>query len=85
MLESKETIKLNVNSMVRLPDPIKFDVVRSRKQQAPVATAERSSTRLQGKGKPEAPPPKQPVREKPQLLGEPKHNEILASLADHRL
>ena len=28
--------------------------------------------------------PPQPVREKPNFLGEPKHNEILASLADVR-
>ena len=81
----KEKIKLNVNAMVRLPEPIEFEVVKTRKAASAPAEPSRGSTRLQELAKTQPPPPKQPVREKPRLLGEPKHNEILASLADQRL
>ena len=83
-----EKIQLNVNSMVRLPEPIEFEKVKERKKpQAPAAVP----TRVQpGRAatqpaQPAVPPPPKPVREKPNFLGEPKHNEICASLADVRL
>ena len=79
----KEKIKLNVNAMVRLPEPIEFEQVKTRKALAPQATPIKSSPRLQAKTSMQPPPPKpkQPEREKPHFLGEPAHNEILVSLA----
>ena len=79
----KEKIQLNVNAMVRLPDSIVFEKVRARKAPAEPSRAQpgravRAQTQAQ-------PPAALPQREKPQLLGEPKHNEILASLAEVRL
>mgnify|MGYP004274804439 CR=1 FL=1 len=87
-----EKIKLNVNAMVRLPEPIEFEEVKSRKKPAPAPAPSpapsRASTRLQLQPPPpkppQKPPPKPPQREKYELLSEPKHNEILVSLSDHR-
>ena len=88
----KETIQLNVNAMVRLPEPIQFEPVKARTQ--PKAKADAQPSRVQparqvtkvaqAQSAPAAPTP-QPQREKPNFLGEPKHNEILCSLADVRL
>ena len=84
VLENLEKIQLNVNAIVRLPEPIEFETVKPRKK--PVAAApERACARLQGRPQAAPPPPPKPEREKPRLLGEPKHNEILVSLSDHRL
>ena len=82
----KETIQLNVNSLVRLPEPIQFETVKARKQPKAAAEPSRASSRLatQDKSAP-APPMPLPQREKPNFLGEPKHNMILCSLADVRL
>jgi hypothetical protein len=82
----KETIELNVNSLVRLAEPIQFEPVKARKQ--PKAAAEPSRVQpprqvAQAPSAP-APPTPQPQREKPNFLGEPKHNQILCSLADVR-
>ena len=41
----KETIQLNVNSMVRLPDPIAFEPVKARKK--PKAKADAQPSRVQ--------------------------------------
>lgn len=79
----KDTIQLNVNAMLRLPKPIEFEQVKARKK--PPAEPSRSSDRLQKQPPPQPTPPPSQQREKPKLLGEPKHNEILASLADVRL
>jgi hypothetical protein len=81
-----EAIMLNVNAMVRLPDPVTFEAVKARKRPVIVPTA--AATRPQRAttaGTVPAPPLAVPPREKPLFLGEPKHNEILASLADERL
>jgi hypothetical protein len=75
--------------MVRLPEPIEFEKVTSRKKQAaPVAATRKLPARKCTKAPMHPPPPKpqeQPGREKSQFLGEPKHNEILVSLADVRI
>ena len=77
-----EVIKLNVNALVRLPDAVEFDAVKARKKPtAPVAAASREHL---ARNAARAPAPK-PQREKPNFLGEPKHNEILGSLAQVRL
>ena len=75
-----EQIELNVNSLVRIPEPITFaELVKARK--VPSAPA-KSSARLRAQAKPPAPPSAAPSkREKMRFLGEPKHNEILASLS----
>ena len=78
----KETMKLNVNAMVRLPEPIVLETPKSRKKAS--AEPQRSSARLQTRQSAAPPPPEPPEREKLQFLSEPKHNDILASLADHR-
>ena len=78
----KDEMQLNVNSMLRLPEPIEFQHVKARKK--PSTVPNRSSSRLQSQP-PLPPPPPSQQREKPRLLGEPKHNEILESLADVRL
>ena len=80
------TIQLNVNAMVRLPEPVEFEPVKARKA-PPVAAADRAHlSRAAARGT--APPPQLQApakgREKPQFLGEPVHNEILASLANVR-
>lgn len=82
----QETIQLNANSLVRLPEPIQFEPVKARKQPKAAAEPSRASSRLatQDKSAP-APPMPLPQREKPNFLGEPKHNVILCSLADMRL
>eukprot|EP00966_Prymnesium_polylepis_P048204 1116190-Prymnesium_polylepis.1 len=85
-----EKIQLNVNSMVRLPEPIEFEKVKERKKPQAAAGV---PTRVQPQraaqpaqpAQPAVPPPPKPVREKPHFLGEPKHNEILVSLAPVRL
>ena len=86
----KETIQLNVNSMVRMPDPITFEPVKARKP--PKAKADAQPTRVQPARHTAtqvqtapAPPTPQPQREKPNFLGEPKHNEILCNLVPVRL
>jgi hypothetical protein len=83
-----EVIKLNVNALVRLPDAVEFDAVKARKKPtAPVAAASREHLARNAARAPAAAPapaPK-PQREKPNFLGEPKHNEILGSLAQVRL
>ena len=84
VLENQEKIQLNVNAMVRLPEPIEFETVKPRKKPV-VAAPVRACARLQGRPQAAPPPPPKPEREKPRLLGEPKHNEILVSLSDHRL
>jgi hypothetical protein len=84
----KETIQLNVNSLVRLPEPIEFEPVKARKQ--PKAKADAQPSRVQPVRQAAqaptapAPPTPQPQREKPNFLGEPKHNHILCNLADVR-
>ena len=80
----KEEIELNVNALVRLPEPVTFDQVKARKPPPPPQPARQQPARAAAA--PPAPPPAPaPKKEKPQLLGEPKHNEILASLAQVRL
>ena len=86
----KETIQLNVNAMVRLPEPLEFEPVKARKQPKAKADVQpsrvqpaRHATQLQTAAP--APPAAAPQREKPCFLGEPKHNQILCSLADVRL
>ena len=82
----KEKIILNVNSMVRLPEPIVLEVVKARKSappKPPPPPSARSSARLQAQPAPAAPAAQQ--REKPNLLSEQRHNDILASLALARL
>ena len=83
----KETIQLNVNSLVRLPEPIEFEPVKARKKPKAVAAPSRVQPARQAAQPPAAPaaPTPQPQREKPCFLGEPKHNQILCSLADVRL
>eukprot|EP00966_Prymnesium_polylepis_P092228 2135394-Prymnesium_polylepis.1 len=82
-----EKIQLNVNSMVRLPEPIEFEKVKERKkpQAAAVVPTRVQPQRAAQPAQPAVPPPLKPVREKPHFLGEPKHNEILISLAPVRL
>ena len=82
-----EIIQLNVNAMVRLPDPITFEPVKSRKQPKAKAPAEpmRGSDRLRTQAPPPPPPPPKPQREKHNYLGEPTNNVILSSLAQVRL
>ena len=87
----KEKIKLNVNACVRLPEPVEFDKAPTARKKAPIAPPPAAPSR-QGPQRaarpqlqPTAPPPKKPEREKPRFLGEPKHNEILESLANVRL
>jgi hypothetical protein len=76
-----EEIQLNVNSMVRLPAPVGFETVKARKTKPVVLTAAASRPQRAGAAA-AAPPQAQPVpRENPHFLGEPAHNEILASLA----
>jgi len=81
----KDKIQLNVNTMLRLPDPIQFEPVKARKKQQEQPT--RSSDQLSGhqQAKAPAPAPLPPEREKLNFLSEPKHNEICASLAEVRL
>ena len=85
----KEKIILNVNSMVRLPEPIVLEVVKARKSappKPPPPPSARSSARLQAQPAPAAPAvPAAQQREKPNLLSEQRHNDILASLALARL
>ena len=69
-----EQIELNVNSLVRIPNPIVFEPVKVRK--APAAPT-KSSARLKAKATPSPPPPVASKREKLNFLGELKHNEIL--------
>ena len=78
----KEKIQLNVNAMLRLPDPIQFEPVKARKQPTEPS---RNSNRLRELAQSAPPPPAKPEREKHNYLGEPKHNVILASLAQVRL
>ena len=82
----KEKIILNVNSMVRLPEPIVLEVAKARKSappRPPPPPSARSSARLQAQPVPAVPAAQQ--REKPNLLSEQRHNDILASLALARL
>ena len=82
-----EDFMLNVNAMVRLTEPVTFEAVKARKKPVAVVTAAANRPqRATSVGTPAPSPAPLPVppREKPQFLGEPKHNEILASLADLR-
>ena len=56
-----EIIQLNVNAVVRLPEPITFEPVKSRKQPKAKAPAEptRGSDRLRTQAPPPPPPPPQ--------------------------
>ena len=88
----KEKIKLNINACVRLPEPVEFEKVVARKKAptapppaAPSRQGPQRSARPQKQLQPPTPPPQKPEREKPRFLGEPKHNEILDSLASVRL
>jgi hypothetical protein len=77
-----EEIQLNVNSMVRLPEPVRFETVKARKTKPVVLTAAASRPQRAGAAAAAPPAPPQPApRENPHFLGEPKHNEIIASLA----
>ena len=82
----KEKIKLNVHAMVRLPEPIEFEKVKTRRATAapaserPPRAAAQAGEQARQQGQP---PSKQ--REKPNLLSEQTHNGILVNLADHRL
>ena len=84
-----EIIQLNVNAMVRLPEPITFEPVKVRKPPQAKASAvpTRGSDRLAAL--PQAPPPPplppKPQRQKHNYLGEPTNNLILNSLAEVRL
>ena len=85
-----ENFMLNVNAMVRLPQPVTFEAVKARNTRVIVATAaanrpQRATTAATATAPSPVVPLPVPPREKPQFLGEPKHNEILASLADVRL
>ena len=83
-----EIIQLNVNAMVRLPDPITFEPVKERKKPKAPAEPTRGSDRLRAQPQAVAPPPPappKPQREKHNYLGEPTHNVILNSLAQVRL
>ena len=83
-----EEFMLNVNAMVRLPEPVTFEAVTARKKPVIAVTAAANRPqRATAAGTPAPSPAPLPVppREKPHFLGEPKHNEILASLADVRL
>ena len=84
-----EIIQLNVNAMVRLPEPITFEPVKARKQPKALVPAvpTRGSDRLraQPQATPPPPAPPKPKREKHNYLGEPTHNMILSSLAEVRL
>ena len=80
----KEEIELNVNALVRLPEPVTFDQVKARKP--PPQPARQQPARAAAAPPAPAPlPTPAPKKETPQLLGEPKHNEILTSLAQVRL
>ena len=80
----KEEIELNVNALVRLPEPVTVDQVKARKPPPPPQPTRQQPARAAAA--PPAPPPAPaPKKEKPQLLGEPKHNKSLASLAQVRL
>lgn len=78
-----ERIELNVNAMVRLPDPVHFEPVMARKK--PPQASRTQPSRHAAPQAQTAPLLPTPVREKLNFLGEPKHNEILASLAEVRL
>ena len=87
MVHPNEEFMLNVNAMVRLPELVTFEAVKARKKPViVVAAAANRPQRATSVGTPAPSPAPLPVppREKPQFLGEPKHNEILASLADVR-
>ena len=84
----KEKIKLNVNACVRLPEPVELEKVKAPIAPPPAAPSRQGPQRVarpQQQLQPPAPPPQKPGREKPRFLVEPKHNEILASLASVRL
>ena len=71
----KEEIELNVNAMVRLPQPIEFEPVKARKKPKVVPAPSRVSERLRGQASsapPPPPPPPKPQREKLNYLGEPQ-------------
>jgi hypothetical protein len=72
---------------VRLPEPVTFEAVKARKKPVMVTAAANQPQRTTAAGTPALSPAPLlvPPREKPHFLGEPKHNEILASLADVRL
>jgi hypothetical protein len=78
-----ERIELNVNAMVRLPDPVHFEPVMARKK--PPQASRTQPSRHAAPQAQTAPLLPTPVREKLNFLGEPKHNEVLASLAEVRL
>ena len=83
----EEVIDLNVNSIVRLPEPITFQEIKARKQPKPQPQPTRQGPERQARAAPTPAPAPAPApkKEKPLFLGEPKHNEILASLAQVRL
>ena len=72
---------LNVNALVRLPEPVQFEPAGTRaRQPAAVAEPTRRNAPRGARARAPAPAPT-PAREKMFFLGEPKHNEILQSLA----
>ena len=74
---------LNVNAMVRLPEPVTFETVTARKKPVIVVTDScREQTAAHHCSGHTLPVTGTAPREKPHFLGKPKHNEILASLAD---
>ena len=82
-----EDVMLNINARVRLPEPVTFEAVKARKKPVVVTTAaaNRPQRAIAVATAPAPSPAPLPLRKNPQCLGEPKHNEILASLADVRL
>jgi hypothetical protein len=77
-----DEIQLNVNAMVRLPEPVRFETVKARKTKPVVLTAAASRPQRAGADAAAPPAPPQPAQwENPHFLGESEHNEILASLA----
>ena len=68
-------IQLNVNSMVRLPEPIEFEKVKERKKsQAPAAVPTRvqPGRAVTQPAQPAVPPPPKPVRREAKLAGRAK-------------
>ena len=79
VVHPNEEVMLNVNAMVRLPQPVTFEAVKARKKPVIVATAAANRTQratAAGTPAPSPAPLSVPPREKPQFLGEPMHNEI---------
>ena len=63
----KEEIELNVNALVRLPEPVTFDEVKARKKPVQPAQPARQQPTRAAAAPPAPPPPPTPKKEKAKL------------------